>query len=98
MELSKRLVPAVREAGGESGLSQSQAQAFARFCCIAIAAIATVALLGWVIDVETLRSVLPNRTAMNPISAIGFALAAIADWAMTRFRANSSLTSQGPAE
>src|SRR3954467_775448 len=31
-------------------------------------------------------------------TCIGFALAAIADWAMTRFRANSALTSQGPAE
>jgi 4-phytase/acid phosphatase len=31
-------------------------------------------------------------------TCIGFVLAAIADWAMTRFRANSALTSQGPAE
>lgn len=31
-------------------------------------------------------------------TCIGFALAAIADWAMTRFRANPALTSQGPAE
>ena len=31
-------------------------------------------------------------------ACIGFALAAIADWAMTRFRADPPLTSQGPAE
>lgn len=31
-------------------------------------------------------------------ACIGFALAASADWLLTRFRANSALTSQGPAE
>lgn len=31
-------------------------------------------------------------------ACIGFALAASADWLFTRFRANSALTSQGPAE
>lgn len=29
---------------------------------------------------------------------IGFALAAVADWVIARFRASSGLTSQGPAE
>src|SRR3954463_508307 len=31
-------------------------------------------------------------------ACIGFALAAVADWIMARFRANPALTSQGPAE
>ncbi|MCK1739751.1 VanZ family protein [Bradyrhizobium sp. 139] len=31
-------------------------------------------------------------------ACIGFALAAVADWVVTRFRANSVLTSEGPAE
>ncbi|MBR0971081.1 MULTISPECIES: VanZ family protein [Bradyrhizobium] len=31
-------------------------------------------------------------------ACVGFTLAAIADWVRTRFRANSALTSQGPAE
>lgn len=31
-------------------------------------------------------------------ACIGFALAAVADWVVTRFRANSALTSEGPAE
>ncbi|MCK1651045.1 VanZ family protein [Bradyrhizobium sp. 149] len=31
-------------------------------------------------------------------ACIGFVLAAVADWVIARFRANSALTSQGPAE
>jgi VanZ family protein len=31
-------------------------------------------------------------------ACIGFALAAAADWAITRLRANSAITSEGPAE
>ena len=31
-------------------------------------------------------------------ACIGFALATVADWVLTRFRANSALTNQGPAE
>jgi len=31
-------------------------------------------------------------------ACIGFGLAAVADWVMTRFRANTALTSEGPAE
>ncbi|MCK1389404.1 VanZ family protein [Bradyrhizobium sp. 1] len=31
-------------------------------------------------------------------ACVGFALAAIADWAMTRLRASSTVTSEGPAE
>ena len=31
-------------------------------------------------------------------ACIGFALAAAADWAMTRFRASSAITSEGPTE
>jgi len=31
-------------------------------------------------------------------ACVGFALAAIADWAMTRLRAGSAVASQGPAE
>jgi VanZ family protein len=31
-------------------------------------------------------------------ACIGFALAAVTDWVLRRFRANSALTNQGPAE
>src|SRR3954463_3147799 len=80
MRLSKSLASTVREAAGESGLTELQSQSVARFCALGVAAMATIALLGWVIDVETLRSILHGRTAMNPLSEIGFVLAALSLW------------------
>jgi signal transduction histidine kinase/DNA-binding response OmpR family regulator/HPt (histidine-containing phosphotransfer) domain-containing protein len=37
-------------------------------------------LLGWQLDVVVLTSVLPGRVAMNPVTALGFLLAAAALW------------------
>jgi signal transduction histidine kinase/DNA-binding response OmpR family regulator/HPt (histidine-containing phosphotransfer) domain-containing protein len=39
-----------------------------------------LALVGWQLDVETLKSVLPGRVAMNPLTALGFLLAAGSLW------------------
>ncbi len=62
------------------GVSDSRAHSVARICALLTAALATVALLGWVIDVETLRSMVRGRVSMNPLSAIAFHLAALALW------------------
>ncbi len=37
-------------------------------------------LLGWQLDVAVLTSILPGRVAMNPLTALGFVLAAVALW------------------
>src|SRR5262245_41090147 len=37
-------------------------------------------LLGWQLDAIVLTSVLPGRVAMNPVTALGFMLAAVALW------------------
>jgi signal transduction histidine kinase/CheY-like chemotaxis protein len=37
-------------------------------------------LLGWQLDVARLTSILPGRVAMNPVTALGFMLAAAALW------------------
>ena len=37
-------------------------------------------LVGWQLDVAVLTSILPGRVAMNPLTALGFMLAAVALW------------------
>jgi VanZ family protein len=68
---------------------------------LAVAAVA-VALIG---GLELMQFWAPGRHArledflVDAVTAcVGFALAAIADWAMTRLRASSTVTSEGPAE
>jgi signal transduction histidine kinase/CheY-like chemotaxis protein len=41
-------------------------------------------LVGWQFDVELLKSILPGRVAMNPLTAFGFVLAAGALWLLER--------------
>jgi len=62
------------------GVSEGRAHSVARVCALVVAALATVALLGWVIDVETLRSMVRGRVSMNPITAIAFGLCALSLW------------------
>ncbi|MDN3272806.1 VanZ family protein [Frankia sp. RB7] len=67
----------------------------------AVAAI-SVALIGLL---ELMQLWAPGRHARledfvvdAATACVGFALAAVADWAITRFRVNSAITSEGPAE
>src|SRR5213595_3911600 len=62
------------------GVSDSRAHSVARVCALLTAALATIALLGWVIDVETLRSMIRGRVSMNPLSAIAINLCALSLW------------------
>jgi two-component system NtrC family sensor kinase len=62
------------------GISDSRAHAVARICALIAAALAIIALLGWVIDVETFRSMVRGRVSMNPLSAIAFHLCALSLW------------------
>src|SRR5262249_24703675 len=39
-----------------------------------------VVLVGWQLDSPLLTSILPGRVAMNPVSALGFMLSAVALW------------------
>jgi VanZ family protein len=68
---------------------------------LAVAAI-SVALIGLL---ELMQFWAPGRHARledflvdAATACLGFALAAAADWAMTRLRASSAVTSEGPAE
>ena len=43
--------------------------------CIAVVCVCVLVLLGWLSNIESLRSVLPGLTAMNPTTALAFILA-----------------------
>ncbi len=48
--------------------------------CLLPALTGLIALAGWALDVEQLKSVLPGLIAMNPLTAICFILSAVALW------------------
>ena len=81
MDLFKRSIASlINSSGGERGLFEVKSQNFARLCCLATIAMAVIALLGWLFDIETFRNILPGRVPMNPLSAIAFVLGAISLW------------------
>ena len=47
-------------------------------CCVIAGVTAVSVLLGWQFDSATLKSMLPGRVAMNPLTAVCFALSATA--------------------
>ncbi len=50
---------------------------FAWIAAGALMAVATGALLGWALDIEVLRSIIPGLIAMNPVTAVAFLLAGL---------------------
>jgi CheY-like chemotaxis protein len=48
-----------------------------------------LALVGWQLDVDALKSVLPGRVAMNPLTALSFLLAAASLWLLEAESAGS---------
>jgi len=55
-------------------------RAFSRALLWLVLLIGGLALAGWQLDVDALKSVLPRRVAMNPFTALGFLLAAASLW------------------
>src|SRR3989344_515204 len=45
-----------------------------------VAAIAALVLMGWLMDMDFLKRVMPSSVAMNPLTAVSFILAGIALW------------------
>src|SRR5262249_42649665 len=56
------------------------ARSVSRVMCWIVALLGALALVGWALDMEALKSVLRDRVAMNPLTALGFLLAAGALW------------------
>src|SRR5882724_2670846 len=63
------------------------ARGIAQVSMLAVAAAALVALIGWVTNVEALKTVLPGIIPMNPVTAIAFLLAVAGLWILCRIEA-----------
>jgi signal transduction histidine kinase/DNA-binding response OmpR family regulator len=63
--------------------------------CFFVALVGVVVLLGWQLESERLKAVLPGQSAMNPTSALAFVLAAVALWIHHRAAPASSLNATG---
>jgi signal transduction histidine kinase/DNA-binding response OmpR family regulator len=55
-------------------------RALSRVLLRVVALMGGLVLVGWQLDVDALKSVLPGRVAMNPLTALGFLLAAASLW------------------
>ena len=52
----------------------------ARVCCLLVAAVAVVVLIGWAGDWQALRTLPSGNVTMNPVTALAFVLAAVGLW------------------
>ena len=56
-------------------------RSFSRAAAAAVIVMGSLVLLGWILDVNTLRSIIPGMTAMNPGgTAVAFLLAGVSLW------------------
>jgi signal transduction histidine kinase len=63
---------------------------FTAGCCAIAVGVASAVLVGWILNVEFLKSVVPGLVAMNPLTAICFAIAGTSLWLERDERANST--------
>src|SRR6187549_2480748 len=60
---------------------ERQLRKFPPLIAALVALVAALVLVGWALDVEVLKSLMhPERIAMNPMTATGFFLCALAIW------------------
>src|SRR3712207_2236552 len=53
---------------------------YIRYTAIAVIVICTAVLIGWLLNIDLLKRVVPSFTAMNTFTAVGFILMAV--WLM----------------
>jgi signal transduction histidine kinase/CheY-like chemotaxis protein len=72
-------------------------RAFPPAACIAVVCVGGLVLFGWLSDIESLRSVLPGLTAMNPATALAFILASVSLWLLRNEQADGQRRRIGKA-
>jgi signal transduction histidine kinase/CheY-like chemotaxis protein len=63
-------------------------KALSRASSVVAVVVGCLVLLGWALEVDVLKRLLPELVAMNPVSAVGFALAGTATWSLQEERAS----------
>jgi signal transduction histidine kinase len=63
---------------------------FTAWCCALAVGMAIAVLVGWIFEIEYLKSVMPGLIAMNPLTAICFVLSAASLWFLRDEQASPS--------
>jgi two-component system, sensor histidine kinase and response regulator len=63
---------------------------FTAGCCLLAIGMSSAVLVGWIFDIEFLKSVVPSLVAMNPLTAICFIVAGVSLWLERDERASST--------
>ena len=69
--------------------------AITRAACVIVAVVACLVLVGWLFDIELLKSVGPGLVSMNPVTAVSFILAAVALWLLSSPNADATAYRRG---
>jgi len=69
-------------AAGATGVAEAARgpQRVVGVAAVGAVSVAALVLLGWVLDIETLKRVVPGLVAMNPATAVAFALCGLSLW------------------
>ena len=62
---------------GPAQVEQQNLHRFIKITAIAVIVVCITVLVGWLLDIELLKRLVPSFTAMNPFTALGFIVAAV---------------------
>ncbi len=69
--------PSEQASGRDPSLVGATWIQFSRYAALAVLAVGGLVMVGWLLDIPALKSILPGRVAMNPMTALGLSLAAL---------------------
>src|SRR5882672_12603345 len=69
--------------GSASAGANKQLRFVSTFSALFAVMVASLVLVGWTLQVESLKRVLPDLVAMNPLTALCFILAGVSLWGLS---------------